>query len=418
MLDSNQSRVVEVLKKRFVRIPSKNSFPQFKDLVTGTIHGDTYFLVDFYKNNYKESHLSSGSEITGSYLINCLPMMYGETFKPNDKAITRDGLLNLWMPPALQFSGNVVEINQVHLFNEFLNRWFPVKEEKDYFIWWLAISTRRQDIKVIATPLLRSEHGIGKGFLAETLLAELLGKQAVAICSLKDVVGDFNEIVEGKTCLIIDEVYRSKRSTADHLKAIQGNKTLVLSRKHQAKITIDNYLNLIVTSNDHIPVLLEDGDRRFWVPQFIKHRENQRETSYFINNKLNPWLEKEDGFQLVRDYLEAIDLSAYYPTDPAPMTKSKKELLGHSTESKLVDCLKIIIEDDEIVLIRDIKRELDDDFDYMPSDTQIASSLFQLGCEQSTKRNKRIYITPYGISKGLSTNNSPSELSIYCKALR
>ncbi|WP_436410241.1 DUF5906 domain-containing protein [Pseudomonas citronellolis] len=49
--------------------------------------------------------------------------------------------------------------------------------------------------------------------------------------------------MEGKTLVIIDELYKNGESTANALKGIQGNKTFTLNRKYLPAISIDNYLN-------------------------------------------------------------------------------------------------------------------------------------------------------------------------------
>lgn len=406
----SDQKAIQALKDRFVRLPSKTSYAQFKDLETGTVQGDSYILEHFYESACKKQGLISNQEINGAYLLKCLPLVYGEDFAPHQTAITSSGLVNLWKPPALKPSGNKVEAAQVPLFDEFLDRWFPIKEEKEYFLYWVASTVRRQNIKIISTPLLRSDHGCGKGFFVETLMTELLGKNSVAVCALKDVVGDFNEIIEGKTFLLIDEVYRSKTSTTNALKSIQGNATISLNRKHQAKVTIDNYLNIIVTSNDMIPVLLEDGDRRFWVPQFIKHKESQTETSSFINKKLKPWLKYQGGFQLVRDYLETVDLDNFYATSPAPITKAKKDLLGHSTESKLNQFLTEYIKDKSVVTIPEIQRDIPDELDRRPTSQVISSVLLSLDCVRKALPQRNVWITNKGQMNGLSKDSPPKEI--------
>lgn len=407
---ASDQKAIEALKERFVRFPSKSSYPQFKDLQTGSIQGDSYILEHFYRVACKEQGLAGDQEKNGTYLLKCLPVVYGETFEPHQPRITNNNLVNLWQPPALEPSGNKVEADQVPLFIEFLDRWFPIKEEKEYFLCWLASTVRRQDIKIISTPLLRSDHGMGKGFFVETLLAELLGKHSVSVCALKDVVGDFNEIIEGKTFLLIDEVYRSKTSTTNALKSIQGNATISLNRKHQAKVTIDNYLNIIVTSNDMIPVLLEDGDRRFFVPQFIKHKESQSETAFFINKQLKPWLKYHGGFQLVRDYLETVDLDNFYATSPAPITKAKKDLLGHSTESKLNQFLTEYIKDKSVVTIPEIQRDIPDELDRRPTSQVISSVLLSLDCVRKALPQRNVWITNKGQMNGLSKDSPPKEI--------
>ena len=319
------------------------------------------------------------------------------------------GLLNLWTPPSIKSSGEVVSASQVALFIEFLKRWFPNDLERHYFTWWLAHSIRKPENRIIATPVLRSEHGVGKGFLAETLLSKLIGKSSVAVCGLKDVVGDFNDVVAGKTLLLIDEVYKSKKSTTDALKSFQGNATIPLHRKHKPTITIDNYINFIITSNDHVPLMLEKGDRRFWIPDFIKHKESQQETSFFINNKLKPWLLYEGGFQLVRDYLQSIDLTAYNATDAPPTTISKSDLMGFSTADKLEEVLTAAIESTNVITLRYIKDSFSSEFDKPLTDMAIISVLLSLGCQKKNTKLQRYYITPAGLLLGVE-NSTPKEL--------
>ena len=328
--ENNNNKAIKAVKNRFVRIPSKNINGTFRDIETGIAQSDPAILKDFYRRN------GGKDDLEPVYLLGCLEWAYGEKFAPNSPAVLDNGFVNLWKAPEIQPSGQKITKEQVAPFIDFLSRWFPDDEERDYFGWWLAMSVRHQEEKIISTPLLRSEHGIGKGFMAETLLPGLLGRTSVALCHLKDVVGDFNETVEGKTLLVLDEVYRSKKSTTDALKSIQANSTLTLRRKHLPVITIDNFINFIITSNDHIPLVLEKGDRRFWIPAFIRHKVNQPETDKFLNDVFKPWL-LSGGFQLVRDYLEQVNLNKYRATAPAPMTESKQGRLQKLSATRLLD---------------------------------------------------------------------------------
>lgn len=400
---ANQQAIVKV-KERFVRVPSNNAYPRFRDLVTGIEQGDAAILVDFYRK-------SGGGydECESAYLLACLPWAYGDGFKPNAGIVLDGGLVNLWKAPLIQATGRKVERDAVAPLLEFLERWFPQDLERHYFTWWLAHTVRKPETRIISTPVLRSEHGVGKGFLVETLLSGLLGKSSVAVCSLKDVVGDFNDVVEGKTLLLIDEVYKSKKSTTDALKSFQGNATIPLHRKHKPTVTIDNYLNFIITSNDHLPIVLEKGDRRFWIPEFIRHKETVQETGDYINDTLKPWL-LGNGLQLVRDYLQQIDLSKYQPTDAPPMTISKNELMGFSTADKLEELLCGFIDTNQVVTVKQIKSTFDSEFDRPLSDMAVVSALITLNCKQKKTKHQRYYITPLGFQSGLSDNATAKEL--------
>ncbi|MGP5713291.1 primase-helicase family protein [Vreelandella alkaliphila] len=398
------SEAIEAVKSRFIRLPSGNSFPRIRDVVTNSEQADLDILCDYYSKH------STSPSPEPQYLLKCLDWVYGETFLPNGPRMS-DGDLNLWQPPALKPSGNKVNRSQVSLFLEFLERWFPNDMERNYFGRWLAHAVRKPEERIIATPVLRSDHGVGKGFLVETLLSNLIGKQSVAVCGLRDVVGDFNDIVQGKTLLLIDEVYKSKKSTTDALKSFQGNSTILLKRKHKSTVTIDNYINFIVTSNSHVPLILEKGDRRFWVPEFIKHKESQAETSAFINDKLKPWL-LDGGFQLVRDYLEGVNLDSFRATDAPPSTDSKKEMMGFSTEDRLEELLLPIIEEHPVLTLQWVKGKIAGNFERAVSDTTIASALFSSGCKQKKTNTQRLYITPKGLKEGYSETSSPKALKL------
>lgn len=402
-LTTNNKDAIKALKDRFVRLPSSNTFPRFRDLVTGIEQADASILCHYYS---KQANTSDNIP-EPQYLVSCLDWVYSEGFEPNGLSIIDGGLLNLWKPSKIKASGQPVKAEQVAPFLDFLKRWFPNDLERQYFGWWLSHTVRKPQIRIIATPVLRSQHGVGKGFLVETLLSVLVGKSSVAVCGLKDIVGDFNDVVEGKTLILIDEVYKSKKSTTDALKSFQGNATIPLHRKHKPTITIKNYLNFIITSNDHLPIMLEKGDRRFWIPEFIKHKESVGE---FINNTLKPWLENENGFQLVRDYLEQVDLKKFRPTDAPPMTASKQELMGFSTTDKLEEILADIVEHNKVLTVQWVKSQYANDFEHGLSDVAVANALFAIGCKQRRTKNCRYYITPTGFESGLNLDSPAKEL--------
>lgn len=391
------------VKQRFVRVPSKNKFPTFLDLVTDIAQQDLGFLTNTYRS-------AGGRELSGDQIADRLDFCYGDGFLPNGPTVVPGGLINLWQSPTLQPSGAKATKGDVEPFLEFLRRWFPADNERTYFGWWMAHTIRKPEQRIIATPVLRSEHGIGKGFYAETLMSTLLGKKSVAVCGLKEVVGDFNDLIEGKTFILIDEVYKSKKSTTDALKSFQGNQTLALRRKHKPTVTIDNYINFCITSNDHIPLMLEKGDRRFWVPQFIRHKESVAETGYFINEVFKPWLVHDGGFQKVRDFLEQVDLKLFRATDAPPATTSKQELMGFSTADKLEETLKDFVDNNKVLTVKHVKAMYDQDFEQGLNDATVASALMALDCKQKRTSKTRYYITPYGFCSGLTLESGAKEL--------
>jgi hypothetical protein len=392
---NNKQAALSALKSRFVRVPAPNGITKFKDLITGIEQSGAYILAHYYRDN------GGDFDTPPEYLVECLNCIYGDGFVPGRGPILEGNLLNLWKPSKIQPSGKKVTAADVVPFIDYLKRLFPNELERKYFTWWISHVIRNPHQRILATPVLRSQHGVGKGFLAESILSELVGESSVTVCALKDVVGDFNDVVEGKTLILIDEVYRSKKSTTDTLKAFQGNQTFALRRKYKPTITIRNYVNFIITSNDHIPLILEKDDRRFWVPAFIKHKESKEETDYFINEVFKPWL-TNNGYQLVRDYLEQIDLTAYRYTAPPPSTVSKQEMLGFSMTDRLTEMLTEIVDSSNVLTTKWLRSRFTSSFDEKISDVAIANALLGMGCQRTRSNTQRYYITPRGLAAGLS----------------
>lgn len=405
------AQALAAVKARFVRVPSSTTWPNFKDLQTGLRQADATILLDFY-------HRNGGRDASKpSELLDCLEWVYGETFQPNGPAITKDQCLNLWKPAELQpSSSEAMDDVEVAPFLAFLARWFPDADQRRYFLWWMAHVVRRPEKRIIATPVLRSEHGVGKGFFAETLMATLVGSSSCAVLGLKQVVGDFNDAIAGKTFILIDEVYRSRKTTTDTLKSFQGNGTIVLRRKGIPDTTIQNFINFIITSNDHIPLDLEEGDRRMWIPDFIRHKQDVKETGHFINRELKPWLES-GGFQLVRNYLETVDLAQFHPTAAPPSTAAKADISGLDTNSVVQDALEPLIAERYVITLEGMKLALAGKIDERISDRTITSALMAAGCKMRRSKSKKFYITPAGFEAGYSLDTSPKECEAALSAI-
>ncbi|HCG39934.1 MAG TPA: hypothetical protein DEW09_12845 [Pseudomonas sp.] len=284
---------------------------------------------------------------------------------------------------------------------------FPVQEERDYMLWWIAHAIRRPEQKIIATPVLRSRQGLGKTFLVGTLMRGIMGSSA-DVCSLSDIVGTFQDALIGKTTLLVDECYIDKRRTTNVLKIYQSNETLMINRKHLPTITIENKLNLIIASNDFDPIYFESSDRRFFIPQFMEYKVSQAESQAFIGT-LADWL-NDGGYQKVRDYLEAVNLKRFSAYAPAMMTESKQARLGWSLEDKITEQVEKMIASTAVINVAQVKNHLDIESQQPVSDRKIAAALEQLGCQSKRTDEGVIHITPYGVELGFSKDSAPKAL--------
>jgi hypothetical protein len=407
---SQNITAIRAVQNRFVIVPSTDSRPKFRDLLNMGVapQGNPMMLVQAYRD------AGGTGEVTGEVLLNKLPIVFAEDFRPGDyRRIMEYGgnrLLNMWTGPDIRASGNVVSRRDAGPFIEFLQRLFPIPQERHYFRDWLAHAVRYPSQRINATVLLRSDHGVGKGFLAETLLPGLLGKSSIGTVALSEVVGNFNDALVGKTVILIDEVYKNPESTVNTLKSIQGNKTITLRRKHIPDTTVDNFLNFIMSSNDQFPLPLEQEDRRFWVPAFIKHRESKAETMQFINTKLKPWLLEQGGMQIVRDLIETVDLSQFHPWGDPPMTVSKREMIGFCPKERLSEFIADYMADHMVVKALDIEARYHTETGEVLGNRAVAGELLEVGCKSKRTTDGRFWITPKGFAADLSESSPPAEL--------
>jgi len=401
---NNNTAAETAVKERFVRLPSLTAQPRFRDLVTGIEQGDAYILLDYHRR-------MGGHSSDAQHLLGCIEMVYGETFKPGTYAIVRNAsgsLLNLWTAPSVKPSKQTATKEKVEPFIGFLRRLFPNDIERNYFGWWLAHAVRHPEQRIIATPVLRSEHGVGKGFLIETLMAGLIGRNSVAVCRMGDITGQFNDILEGKTILLIDEVDGASNKTMQELKSLTGSSLITLRRKFKPSINIENYINFIIASNFTDAIKIEPGDRRFWIPEFIGHMTSRHETESFINQTLKPWL-LDNGLQLVRDFLESIDLTTYSPTSSAPMTTSKKQLMDVEGTEQLDEIIGEAISQHKVLTINWLSQHCER-ANLSTNEAALSKALKSVGCTLKRSKAQRYYITSLGHRSGLSERSKPTEL--------
>lgn len=408
-IDKAKDTGLEYIKKRFVQIPNPKSR-------SALILDTTNFVEDMNLGYLHRCYIQNGGKhqektkrATEDYLVSTLTYCAEKVFIPNAQQIIGNKL-NLWQPHPVNFSGAEVSKDDVPMYIDYMERLFPLADERRYMHWWIAHAVRRPERKIIATPVLRSSQGAGKTFLTETLLGSLMGANA-AIGDLGHITGQFQDSVVGKTVIALDEVYCDKKRTVDALKVFQSNDKVLINQKHKAAYTVDNYVNFIVNSNDYDPVVFESHDRRFFIPQFIEHRHDSTETQQFIE-RFAHWITKDNGAQMIRDFLETINLDAYNPKAPAPMTISKQARIGYNFEDRLIQAVEDMIATQEVVKSVDIHQRLllqDREFENVKL-RKVAATLEQCGCVPKKSNSCTYQITPLGKSRGLSTNTPPKEL--------
>jgi len=250
---------------------------------------------------------------------------------------------NIYKPPSLQPTAKVFERPVV--WQQYLDRLMPPEnlctqedgskiKEQDYLEALLAQRIQAPSEPNTVVPVLRGQHGTGKGFIGDMLMQELLGKTNYMACSLKEALGEFNNDVFEKILFQIEEVTLSNRNTiTQQLKTLSTQERPRANAKHKNAKQTTRYFGFYLSSNEEYPVRIEENDRRFFIPCFSKHKINDIESHQFFSNVFALWLKEQGGFQDMLNYLSTLDLTSFNFRRP-PMTSAKEMLMETDTNQK------------------------------------------------------------------------------------
>lgn len=265
-----------------------------------------------------------------------IPFVIGETFAPQvPEAIVRKGnglYFNTYAPPLIQYDPelavNVIG-GDINPLMHFLRRLFPKEDECMTFLNWLSATVARPEWRCDWAPVLRSDEGTGKNVLWTQIVQPLVGKPNAPIVPLDKAVAKHAADIYHSVAVYIDEVYSNKKAATDRLKPFITADDVFLDKKYMTQYRFESNFNVMISSNDDVPLYIEEGDRRFWIPERLRHKESPQDTTRFISKELIPWLKHQNGLQLIRNFLEKIaeEINPQIFLETPPMTPAKQAIL-------------------------------------------------------------------------------------------
>lgn len=286
-------------------------------------------------------------------IIRCLsviiPTTVSREYVPNGNLIVFSDLAayaNTWVPPTITPEPQAKKRpkERPKLWQEYLDRlmpkehlcWWRDKEgelievpQQDFFEAWLAQRVCQPDKQNDVSVVLRGNFGTGKGFWLDTIARELVGMANYQPVTTKAWKGDFNGDLFDSVIIHLEETNDTRANTADMLKM------LITQDRHRANVKnlpqkfVKRHFAIAISSNHHDPIRIEEHDRRYFVPVWSDHKEGtagKTETQAFFA-RFSDWLNEDDksGFQILRDWLEQVDLSKFNFRIP-PETEAKNEI--------------------------------------------------------------------------------------------
>ena len=197
-----------------------------------------------------------------------------------------------------------------------------------WVIKWLAYPLQNPGAKMRTTLVLHGPQGTGKNMFFEAIM-DMYGCYG-RIIDQSAIEDKFNDWASRKLFLIADEVVA--RSDLYHvknkLKAFITGEWIRVNPKNMAAYEEKNHVNLVFLSNERMPVVIEEDDRRhcvIWTPA-KKEADFYKEVSEEIKN---------GGIAALHDWLLNIDVGDFNEHSKPPMTVAKQELLNLGKDSIL-----------------------------------------------------------------------------------
>ena len=193
----------------------------------------------------------------------------------------------------------------------------------DLYSWilkWLAYPIQNPGAKMRSTIVVHGPQGTGKNLFFEAVMG-IYGQYGRTI-DQSAIEDKFNDWASRKLFLIADEVVA--RTDLYHvknkLKAFITGDWIRINTKNMVAHDERNHVNLVFLSNERMPVVLEEDDRRhavIWTPAKL-NLDFYKDVSSEIKN---------GGVAALHDYLLNLPLGDYGEHSHPPMTQAKKDLI-------------------------------------------------------------------------------------------
>lgn len=185
---------------------------------------------------------------------------------------------------------------------------------------WLAMPLQRPGTKMRTALVFHGPQGAGKNLLFE-IVCSIYGRYGLVVG--QDQLEDkFNDWASQKLFLIGDEVvaraelYHQKNK----LKAFITGETIQINAKMLPLRTETNHCNVVFLSNEHQPLALEVGDRRYHVIYTPPRRDDG------LYKRVADCL-ASGGAQAFYEYLLRLDLGTFNEYEIPPVTRAKADLI-------------------------------------------------------------------------------------------
>lgn len=224
-----------------------------------------------------------------------------------------------------------------------------------FFLCWLAQLYQTPEIKMPTAVLLYSKNGrVGKN-LMQRLLTRVFGQPLVAGCTGKMLQKNFDDAIEHKRLVFINEMARSEKADGyEHFKSQVSEEFIQFEGKGRASKEIRNIAHFIITTNheDALPLMEKDG--RIAVLRCLAERQSDE---YY--NELVAWIDGPGAGVLANALATWKFPNDWNPHAPVPQTDAARAM-QRAAQGDLYNNIAELIEggiepfDRDILVVADV----------------------------------------------------------------
>jgi putative DNA primase/helicase len=215
------------------------------------------------------------------------------------------------------------------------------KNSKELFEWilrWCAYPIQHPGAKMKTTVVVHGGQGLGKNLFFEAIMS-IYGVYG-RILDQDALIDKHNDWASRKLFLIADEVVASAHrfEHKNKLKTLITGTMIRINPKHIAAYDEANHCNLVFLSNEAMPVVLEEDDRRhcvLWMADPKPEEYYKKVAAQMANG----------GIAALHHHLLHLDLGDFNPHTKPPNSEARNELITLAQDSP-IDFLDALLADD------------------------------------------------------------------------
>lgn len=206
------------------------------------------------------------------------------------------------------------------------------QEWAQYMVRWMASIVQRPREKTKVAVIIKSQKGMGKGFLGR-IWAAIFGKHYFFIGGTT-LTSRFNSFMSGKKMIFIDEM-KQDPGDVDILKSLITESDVCVERKYHDQEKEHNLVEFLAATNNDIRISVGSDARRFFVVESPSVPQAELETwrahmSQVWTETLEDPVHGDLGVQAIFHYLATFDIDGWYAWKSVPQTDYLRKMTERS----------------------------------------------------------------------------------------